>query len=113
MNEVTTKIDKHKKPGDRDASHQLEEFTAKAVEVAWSMLMVCPPMLIDTSETSYNPDTHNHQVYGVNKGIEESVESEDADYTVEYYKPVLYENYTKDVPTRKGWTGVRRMWTSL
>ena len=113
MKEAITEIEKHKKPGDKDGSHKLEEFTTQAVQVAWSMLVVCPPMLIDTSETRNNPDTQNLQRYGVSKSMEELVDSENAVYTVEYYKPVLYENYTKEEPVRKGWTGVKEMQSTL
>ncbi len=92
-----------------DGSIQLERFVREAVRVCWAMLTVNPPMLLDISETSKNEETQRVQLYGVSKDMEDAVEDDAAECNVEFYKPVLYKNFLRDIPTQKGWTGVHRV----
>lgn len=94
-----------------DGCIKLERFIREAVQVCWDMLTVNPPMLLDTSEKSKNEDTQRVQTYGVSKGMEDAVEDDAAQCNVEFYKPVLYKNYLRDMPTEKGWTGVHKVGT--
>ncbi len=93
-------------PHERDGSVELEKFVREALQVCWAMLTVNPPMLLDTSEIYLNEDTQHVQMYGVVKGMEDAAENYSTECTVEFYRPVLYKNFLRDVPIRKGWTGI-------
>ncbi len=93
-------------------SNELEKFVKEASQLSFAMLTVNPPMLPDTSEDTLNDDTQILKSYGVEKEIEDSVDCEDSRCTVMFFKPVLYENYLRDIPLQKGWTGVKEVYTN-
>ena len=92
---------------------ELEKFVREAFGISWAMLTVNPPMLPDISEIAMNDETQRLQTFGVDKELHDSIDSEDFKCSVCYFKPVLYKNYSRDIPQIKGWTGIDQDCTDI
>lgn len=73
----------------RDKQNPLPEYIYKAAEVAWSMLTVQPPMVID-AQLKFNKDLHEQKFREGHSRLK-------AGDNLVYYKPTLFRSYQGEI----------------
>ena len=76
-------------------SDELHGFISNATQLAWSMITIQPPMVIDTP-SEFSEDIHERQ--------KRQWKAELDSYVLVYMRPVLYESHDGEV-AKIGWVG--------
>lgn len=74
---------------------ELTDYISNAIKLAWNMITVHPPMVIDTPKT-FSEKIHERQSKQWKEGLTK--------FDLVYMRPVLYESCNGEV-AKKGWVG--------
>ena len=86
----------------QDASDAKFHFTEKAVQVAFKMVTMQPPMVI-AYPSQFISDSMQHK----QETFWDEELAKSGKYELEYFKPVLYSSCEEDIPIKVGHIGNR------